>query len=136
VEVELVTQTRAATGVDLDAQSQVETTFLLEEAPDLGRGHVGEDHGAFRLRLGGCGEAVGLTVMLDRHQYSLPEIGLVGMPSATRCRPVAFPSSHSGGEIVASPSGRATGSRVPARPRRGTTCRCPAPPAGRWPPAS
>src|SRR6478609_8417928 len=42
VEVQLVDQSRASTGLDGDAQTQVVAALLLEQAPDLGRRGVGQ----------------------------------------------------------------------------------------------
>src|SRR6476619_5591828 len=53
VEVELVDQSRAAAGLDADAQSEVVTALLLEEALDLAGGEAGEDDAVRVGALGG-----------------------------------------------------------------------------------
>src|SRR6478752_9639609 len=66
VEVELVDQAGAATGLHAHAQAQVVATLLLEQALDLGSGDVGQQHAVRGLGLGGGG--LSLRVVLNTHE--------------------------------------------------------------------
>src|SRR6478735_2004355 len=88
VEIELVDQARAAAGLDTDAQAEVVTTLLLEQALDLGRRDVRQDDtvgGSLGLNLGGrC-------VRLDTHVLVL-QLVEHGSEVRTHAAPDVFPA--------------------------------------------